>query len=441
MRAASPFFLLLAAVAGALPAPAQMDEKPPVLKRSNPIPRPTEKNTEPESKQGDPNLVIASGTVRHVGEKDIVVEADDTRFLTCKVTSATTLTGPKGKLTLDDFDPGMRVKLQARISLDGEEMVASSITALATPDNPAVAAKTKDGKPAAADDGPPDEEGRPILRRGIPAKRKPTADDEEEQTVASVKAPASSSVPEAVPEARPEPVAPEAAQASLIEKARQVTAEFGGKLPNFVTQQFTTRYKRESKISGWDAVDVVSATVVFMDGKEDYQNVKVGNRSTSKGIMEIKGQRSRGDFHSVLSSLMDPRVGAEFHYVKDSELKRIKTKVYDFSVKRENSEWEIIEGGQSLRPAISGRVWIDRDSGRVVRLEQQADHIPESFPLDMVEESVDYDFVRLGERKVLLPTESENLSCERGSSFCSKNVIEFRNYKEFRGEATIQFDK
>jgi hypothetical protein len=54
---------------------------------------------------------------------------------------------------------------------------------------------------------------------------------------------------------------------------------------------------------------------------------------------------------------------------------------------------------------------------------------------------VDYDFVMLSGRKILLPVESSNLACDRNSPACSKNVIQFRDYKEFRGDASITFDK
>ncbi len=49
--------------------------------------------------------------------------------------------------------------------------------------------------------------------------------------------------------------------------------------------------------------------------------------------------------------------------------------------------------------------------------------------------------VRLGQSSFLLPIHAENLSCERGSSVCMKNAIDFRNYHKFTGETTITFDK
>jgi hypothetical protein len=71
----------------------------------------------------------------------------------------------------------------------------------------------------------------------------------------------------------------------------------------------------------------------------------------------------------------------------------------------------------------------------------QADNIPQDFPSDSVQMAVDYDSVPLGTNKFLLPVHAENLSCQRGSSVCSKNAIDFRNYHKYSGESTITFGK
>jgi len=64
------------------------------------------------------------------------------------------------------------------------------------------------------------------------------------------------------------------------------------------------------------------------------------------------------------------------------------------------------------------------------------------FPFDTVETSADYDFIRLGTSgPYLLPVEAEVLSCVRGTSICSRNKIEFRNYRKFGAQSDITFDK
>jgi hypothetical protein len=84
-------------------------------------------------------------------------------------------------------------------------------------------------------------------------------------------------------------------------------------------------------------------------------------------------------------------------------------------------------------------VWIERSTGEVRRIEMQADHIPVDFPLDSIQWAVDYDSVSLGTAKFLLPVHAENLACQRGSSICTKNTTDFRDYHKYAGESTITF--
>ena len=51
--------------------------------------------------------------------------------------------------------------------------------------------------------------------------------------------------------------------------------------------------------------------------------------------------------------------------------------------------------------------------------------------------AVDYSYVRIGDTSFLLPVHAESLGCERGTSYCSHNIIDFRNYHEFKSEIKI----
>jgi hypothetical protein len=104
-----------------------------------------------------------------------------------------------------------------------------------------------------------------------------------------------------------------------------------------------------------------------------------------------------------------------------------------------NSDWTITVGGQSLRPVYSGSIWIDRATAQVRRIEMQADNIPKDFPDDAVASAVDYDEVHLGTSTFLLPVHAENLSCQRGTTICTKNTIDFRDYHKYSGESTVTF--
>jgi hypothetical protein len=186
-------------------------------------------------------------------------------------------------------------------------------------------------------------------------------------------------------------------------------------------------------------VDIVTARVVYEDGKEDYRDITVGGKRTSKSMMELGGSTSTGEFASTLKSLFEPG-RATFKFAESTTVGDETGAVYDFKVPLQNSDWSIVVGGQNLHPAYSGSVWVIKSTGEIRRIEYGADKIPKDFPDDEVQTAVDYEPVSLGTpQKYLLPVKAEVLSCQRGTTMCSKNTIEFRNYHKYSGESTIVF--
>jgi len=179
---------------------------------------------------------------------------------------------------------------------------------------------------------------------------------------------------------------------------------------------------------------------VYQQGKEDYRDVTINGKAIKKNIEQLDGAWSTGEFGTILIDLFSPATAADFHYSRDSRSGGVSAKVYDFSVVRERSHWQISMAAQTFDPPYKGSVWIDPATARVLRIEMQAYGFPDAFPTDHVESATDYQYTRLGDAKqYLLPVHAENLSCQRGSNFCSRNVIDFRNYHKYTGESTITF--
>ncbi len=274
----------------------------------------------------------------------------------------------------------------------------------------------------------PDDSGPPVLKHGKPATHASAPIPDDDQAAPSRSSPAA-------PPARPAGNS----KMALIEKAREVAATFLEGLPNYVVQEGATRYVSETRTPSWNVVDIVSAEVVFDEHKETYRNIQI-NGKPSKKPPEESGAWSTGEFGTILGSLFAPYSDAQFKYAQDDTISHRAASVFDFKVLRVRSNWRIWTPGQYILPAYRGSVWIDKETGEVLRLEMQAREIPEAFPEVSIETAVDYDSIRLGTPdKFLLPVHSEILSCWRGSNECQRNVIEFRNYHKFTGESNIEF--
>jgi hypothetical protein len=250
--------------------------------------------------------------------------------------------------------------------------------------------------------------------------------------------------PERPPVERPAPDTPPGdssahapdANAPLIERARYAAFQFSEKLPNFICQEYMARFVQRGQDSR--PLDIVTAEVVYNNGEESYRNLKVGGRPTDKGMMETGGSRSTGEFASMLLDLFASNTDAQFQAGGRTVISGSVAQVYDFQVRKENSHWQVESETQKIHPAYKGSVWVDPQTARVLRIEMQATEIPPDFTMDRVETAVDYAYTSIAGNSSLLPVHAETLGCQRGSPDCAHNIIDFRNYHQFKATVKIK---
>jgi len=315
---------------------------------------------------------------------------------------------------------------------------------LVAQDPPAQQKPASDQTPAPKTDDP----GRPVLRHGGPARKH--VDSGPAKSEANIPEPirdlpkdegATASVPRQVPgvAAKPAPAQPARrlpVSDPLIEKARRSVFEFVDNLPNFVCDQVTRRYENHKIDPKWKYKDRLEVELLFLSGKEDYRNVRHNGKPLKKGSPEDSGQWSTGEFGSLLAALFHPETNAKFKFRSDSTASGMPAKVYDYSVPKDESHWEI-RMGFSVKPSYSGAVWIDPESGHVLRVEMGTKSLPANYPVDKVETIVDYNWVMIGGTKYMMPVKSDNLACQSGTFDCTKNEIEFKNYRKFAVESNV----
>ena len=224
----------------------------------------------------------------------------------------------------------------------------------------------------------------------------------------------------------------------LVQRAREASDAFFAMLPNFLCQQSTTRSYAGAD-QQWRVVDKVTAEVLYNHHHEFYRDVKLNGKATGHSMMDLPGSRSTGEFGSTLRALFDKDTETLFKFQENASLLNYSAAVYNFAVSGDKSDWRITAGSQSIATAYTGKIWIDRDSGNVVRMEMKAVDIPTAFPFQRVDAEVDYGPVQLPSGRYFLPERAENVSCNDPKS-CSRNLIEFRNYHKYIGETSITFD-
>jgi hypothetical protein len=282
------------------------------------------------------------------------------------------------------------------------------------------------------------ESGRPILKRGGPATRRektveaaPTPPPKE-PVYKEITVDADGRVESTQTAARPEDDA-----AELIERARKAAFEFNDKLPDFICDQVVRRFESKSLKPDWKLKDRIQVELTYAGGREDYRNVRVNGKRLKKGSPEDSGTWSTGEFGTVLVDIVASNTDATFKPRKqDSVAAGMKARVFDFSVLQPNSHWTI-RLGRAVKPAYQGSLWIELETARVLRIEMNTHQLPADYEVDKVEMTVDYGWVAISGQKYLLPIDSEVLSCETHSFNCTRNSMEFRNYRKFAVESQV----
>jgi hypothetical protein len=227
----------------------------------------------------------------------------------------------------------------------------------------------------------------------------------------------------------------------IIDQARDAAFSFSETLPNYVVKQLTNRYATNNGGRGrtsWQPLDIVTTDLIYEDGKERYTNVMVNGKPTK--YIEQTGSWSEGEFASMLQAILSPNTNADFRNQKQVTIMNRASFRYDYTVEQPRSTWTLHADGQTVTPSYTGSIWIDKATYRVLRIEIAARNLPRDFPLDTAESSIDYDFVMIGEQKVLLPAQADSLSCSRGTPDCTKNHTEFHNYKKYGADTSITFE-
>ena len=427
-----------------------------------------------KNKTVDPqDLESLKGTLRSLTKDEILVQADDKRVFNIARNEKTKFLEKEDPVKVETIQPGDRVMVDASLDDHGKyTAVEVRVTKRGSPEDRARArvvvpnTETPSTDPAKGPVEPVErpstemapktpnvdisEDDRPKLGRGRPAPRKraangETAPDDEPVILAKTDAktdnPSNSDDPrDRRPSTRDD--APASADAGardeFIEKARDMAFNFSETLPAYSVKQFTTRFQSDNPRVNWQPIDNISTEVVYENGKENYKNILV-NGKPPKGKIEDSGSWSTGEFATVLRDIFSPSSAADFRPSGAATIVNRATRVYKFVVEQENSHWKIAGPGQFYFPSYKGTMWIDKETNRVIRIETQTRNMPKDFSFDMVESTLDYDFIRLGSNSYLLPVHSENLICVRHTSTCSRNVIDFRNYRKFGAESTLIF--
>ena len=238
---------------------------------------------------------------------------------------------------------------------------------------------------------------------------------------------------------------------ALLENTRKNTLEAVGDMPDFVVKQQIQRSAAYAGTGNFQNLDRLVVAVSYRSsGEESYKVLSVNgilqNNPESKQTYEdVGGTSSTGEFVTMLATIFKPESESKFEVVDTDMIRGSRAVVYDFSVAKDRAKQLITAVGYSTDSTITGikgRMWIDRDKERVLRIESEATDIPDTFPVRTAKRIIDYDWVKIVGEKYLLPLLSDvRLTMrEKAKVFETRNLIKFKDYQKYGSEVRILDD-
>jgi len=406
------------------------------------VPVPEAKIPKKDSKPEEVKTTLSSvdGTLRKLGEKELVLGVRK-NLLRFRLLAKTEFLDPKGAVVRDSLvHPGDQLSVQ--VSPDDPETALRVIV---------MRGGTADERTAADHPFDPDtvrapraeDLSKPRTVTTHEATRTPAeTSDAETEPAGGIRnaAPAEPAGPpaEAAP---PSPDLRPRTDDAILSDARAESATFSASLPNYLVQQVTSRYFANGLPAQWREIDVVTAELAYVNGTEDYRDFRINGEPIRRPI-ESTGSWSTGEFGTTLEDVMSPATNASFRRRGEEKLAGRPAYVFDYTVAQPNSHWIMVAADRrEYKPAYEGAVWIDAATRRVLRIEQRTTGMPRDFTISRAEAVLEYGFAKIEGKTYLLPAKGETNGCMSGSGTCTRNVIEFRNYRKFTADSTVTFGK
>jgi hypothetical protein len=186
----------------------------------------------------------------------------------------------------------------------------------------------------------------------------------------------------------------------------------------------------------WRLLDRITADVIYFQGEEHATNIRINDKQPSRTAV-TSGAWSGGEYGLIQLHVLTDASPARMKFEKNTVHAKRPALRFAYSVAQESSQWEIEFEGYKMKPAYQGRIWIDAQTSRPLRIEMRPSNIPVGYPLKVVETTVDYDMAVVAGRDLLLPARAENLVCLQKVTVCFRNETEFRNYKQFTADSFV----
>lgn len=259
--------------------------------------------------------------------------------------------------------------------------------------------------------------------------------------------PVASGTPTASLQSKAAPIPPPSSveQTKILGLMKEYALNYTQNLPNFLCVQVTRRYIDPNAGDHYRSIGTVLAKLGYNEGRENYKVYSVNGQFQDTDMEHVGaggGAISSGEFGSLMREIFEPGSNADFGWDHWATLRGRRMAVFNYFIDSGHSKYSIqYTAGpgdeQRIITAYKGLVYADANTGEIDRIKFIAVDIPRNFPVSEATEILDYDLVDISGQKYVCPMMAR-LFMTAGRDK-SKNEIEFRDYRKFGTESTIQY--
>ncbi len=246
----------------------------------------------------------------------------------------------------------------------------------------------------------------------------------------------------------------EAEATALVEKSRDRALAYARSLPDFVCTEVVRRFSEAKPhmawgvtpvpaARSWTPLDKLTIRLSFFQLSEEHKLILLNGKPTDQTYDSLAGGTTAGEFGGTLYNIFDRDAQTAFQWESWKTVRHHPVAVYRYSVEAAHSHYMVANAAvdDTYRAIVKfhGSVDVDRETGEVLHLTYVADQIPNEVGVDKVSTTVDYDFADVAGRSYLLPSRSETEILSPGLAVM--NQMEFRDYRKFSVDSTIEFGK
>jgi hypothetical protein len=241
------------------------------------------------------------------------------------------------------------------------------------------------------------------------------------------------------------PPAPQAGELSeIIEKARAIALQYTAALPNFLCTQSIRRFNDSKGAENWKQSDSLKLDVGYSEKGERYRVVEINGHPATRSFQSLGGFSSNGEFGTLQKWIFDPESRTDFRFERWTNLRGLMAYVFAYNIEQPRSHYEVnwntFAHRYHMTTGMSGVVYIDRETFRVLRFTHGAVGLPGNWPITGTPAVIDYAFAEVGGQQFLLPKRVDSRVLLKGGAQ-DRNLAEFTNYRKFASEATVTFEK